>query len=62
MDNIRYVEEIKPLPEPAAEKPDAKPDAKAIEVKEILDEATAYTPTFEFIAEEPAIEPDQEEI
>ncbi len=58
-ENIRLIEEIRPLPEPPTETAEA---AKDLELKEILDEATAYTPSLEYEAPEPAAdqEPDQD--
>ena len=64
VDNIRQIDEIRPLPEVVPEVVPESIDAKAIELKELLDEATAYSPSFEFSGgeEEPAVEPDPEEI
>jgi DNA-directed RNA polymerase subunit omega len=61
VDNIRQIEEARPLPAPLPE-PAEKAATADLEIKEILEEATAYQPSFEF--EEPAqvVEPDQEEI
>jgi DNA-directed RNA polymerase subunit omega len=58
VDTIRQIDEIRPVPvEPAA----PEREIARVELKEILDEATAFSPSIEF--EEPGefLEPDQEQ-
>lgn len=58
MDTIRQIDESRPAP---VEPPAAEQDMARVELKEILDEATAFSPSIEFEGPGEFLEPDQEQ-
>jgi DNA-directed RNA polymerase subunit omega len=58
VDSIRQIDEIRPVP---AEPPAPEREMARVELKEILDEATAFSPLIEFDEPGEFLEPDQEQ-